>query len=69
MSTPAPERVHHPIFARLYQRVAAAAEDLGAAEHRTKLLEGVTGRRRRGRGRQRHELQPLPGPGDRGRRR
>jgi len=31
-------------LARLYQRVAAAAEDLGAAEHRTKLLEGVSGR-------------------------
>ena len=36
--------VHHPIFARIYRRVAAAAEQAGAAEHRDRLLAGLTGR-------------------------
>ena len=40
---PRTERVHHPLFARMYQRVAAAAEQAGAAEHRIRLLAGLTG--------------------------
>jgi SAM-dependent methyltransferase len=36
--------VHHPIFARFYQRFAAAAMEKGEAEFRRELLEGVTGR-------------------------
>jgi SAM-dependent methyltransferase len=44
--TPAqiPDRVHHPIFARLYNRVAAALDQAGAAEHRQALLSGLRGR-------------------------
>jgi ubiquinone/menaquinone biosynthesis C-methylase UbiE len=38
------ERVRHPLFARIYQRVSAAAEAAGAAAHRTRLLAGLTGR-------------------------
>jgi SAM-dependent methyltransferase len=38
------ERVRHPVFARLYQRISAAAEEAGAAEHRARLLAGLTGR-------------------------
>ena len=34
----------HPIFARLYPRIAHAAERGGGAEHRRTLLEGLTGR-------------------------
>jgi SAM-dependent methyltransferase len=37
------QRVHHPLFARIYQRVSAAAEQLGAAQHRQRLLDGLTG--------------------------
>lgn len=37
-------RVHHPIFARMYQRMGAAAEKAGAAEHRDRLLAELTGR-------------------------
>jgi ubiquinone/menaquinone biosynthesis C-methylase UbiE len=36
--------VRHPIFARVYERVAAAAEKAGGAEHRDRLLDGLTGR-------------------------
>ncbi|SRR5712691_11593492 len=36
--------VHHPIFARMYARLAAAAEAKGAAEHRDELLAGLSGR-------------------------
>ena len=36
--------VHHPLFARGYARMAAKAESEGAAEHRTELLAGLTGR-------------------------
>lgn len=35
--------VHHPIFARLYPRMAKALERGGMAEHRAKLLAGLTG--------------------------
>ncbi|WP_040339564.1 class I SAM-dependent methyltransferase [Candidatus Blastococcus massiliensis] len=36
--------VHHPWFARLWVRIAAAAEEHGAAEHRARLLTGIAGR-------------------------
>jgi len=39
-----PTTVHHPIFARFYQRFSAAAEAKGAAEHRQETLAGLTGR-------------------------
>lgn len=38
------EQVRHPVFARMYQRVSAAAETAGAAEHRARLLAGLAGR-------------------------
>ena len=34
----------HPIFARVYQRVATACEKAGAAEHRERMLAGLSGR-------------------------
>lgn len=37
-------RVHHPIFARMYRRLAAELEDKGASEHRDELLDGLSGR-------------------------
>ena len=42
MSSAAP--VHHPIFARMYERMAASFEAKGAAEHRERLLAGLAGR-------------------------
>lgn len=36
--------VHHPWFARVWVRIAAAAEEHGAAEHRARLLDGIAGR-------------------------
>lgn len=38
------EKVSHPIFARIYERVGPAAERAGAAGHRTRLLAGLSGR-------------------------
>ncbi len=38
------EEVRHPIFARLYTRLARAADARGAAEHRRELLAGASGR-------------------------
>jgi SAM-dependent methyltransferase len=38
------DKVHHPLFARFYQRFAAAAMEKGEAELRRELLEGVAGR-------------------------
>lgn len=38
------ETVRHPLFARLYARLGAKAEDKGQAEHRRELLSGLTGR-------------------------
>jgi ubiquinone/menaquinone biosynthesis C-methylase UbiE len=38
------DKVHHPLFARFYQRFAAAAMEKGEAEFRRELLEGVAGR-------------------------
>jgi ubiquinone/menaquinone biosynthesis C-methylase UbiE len=34
----------HPRFARMYQRISATADRRGAAEHRARLLAGLTGR-------------------------
>lgn len=36
--------VHHPVFARMYERMAPAFEAKGAAEHRRELLAGLAGR-------------------------
>jgi ubiquinone/menaquinone biosynthesis C-methylase UbiE len=36
--------VHHPLFARLFDRMAATTEAQGAAEHRDRLLAGLGGR-------------------------
>jgi ubiquinone/menaquinone biosynthesis C-methylase UbiE len=39
------EQVHHPIFARLWERIMAPlSERRGAHKHRRKLLDGLTGR-------------------------
>lgn len=38
------EKVHHPIFARLFARFSAEAEEAGQSEHRQELLAGLTGR-------------------------
>ncbi len=40
----ATESVRHPVFARVYERVAAAAERAGASEHRDALLADLEGR-------------------------
>ena len=37
------DALQHPMFARFYMRLARLAERLGAAEHRTRLLAGLTG--------------------------
>ncbi len=41
---PVSDRVRHPVFARLYARIAASAEAKGAAAHRAEMLEGLSGR-------------------------
>jgi len=38
------EHARHPIFARVYTKVAEIGERRGGAEHRRKLLAGLTGR-------------------------
>lgn len=38
------ERVHHPLFARLYERLAPKMDEQGAAEHRLELLADLEGR-------------------------
>ncbi|MFV0316286.1 MAG: class I SAM-dependent methyltransferase [Microthrixaceae bacterium] len=38
------EKVSHPVFARLYNVFNAAAERSGAADHRSELLAGLSGR-------------------------
>lgn len=35
--------VHHPVFARLYARLASTMEDAGGRAHREELLSGVAG--------------------------
>src|SRR5258708_4549025 len=37
-------KAHHPLFARLYQRFAAAAMAKGEAQYRQELLDGAEGR-------------------------
>jgi ubiquinone/menaquinone biosynthesis C-methylase UbiE len=37
-------RVHHPVFARVYQRISHVAEAKGASEYRDRLLAGLHGR-------------------------
>jgi SAM-dependent methyltransferase len=39
-----PDRVRHPLFARMYVRAAAQMDRAGAAEHREQLLAGLSGR-------------------------
>src|SRR6195256_594752 len=39
-----PTPLRHPLFARMYQRMSAAAERAGAAEHRARVLSGLRGR-------------------------
>ncbi len=36
--------VHNPLFARIYARLSVRAESHGAAEHRERLLAGLSGR-------------------------
>jgi len=38
------ERVRHPLFARVYQRLALLSEARGGREHRRRLLAGASGR-------------------------
>lgn len=38
------ERVRHPLFARVYERLAVISEGRGGAEHRRRLLAGASGR-------------------------
>jgi SAM-dependent methyltransferase len=38
------ECVHHPLFARFYERLARVSEGRGGAEHRRRLLAGAGGR-------------------------
>src|SRR5262245_58149283 len=44
MSSSTADSFRHPIFARMYQRISAAADAAGAAEHRDRMLAGLTGR-------------------------
>jgi SAM-dependent methyltransferase len=39
-----PEHTPHPVFARIYAKVAEAGERRGGAEHRRRLLAGLSGR-------------------------
>ncbi|HEY5192535.1 MAG TPA: class I SAM-dependent methyltransferase [Solirubrobacteraceae bacterium] len=39
-----PEHSPHPVFARIYTRVAEIGERRGSAEHRQRLLAGLSGR-------------------------
>ena len=39
-----PEHVSHPVFARVYTKVAETSERRGGAEHRRRLLAGLSGR-------------------------
>ncbi len=41
---PADTKVSHPVFARLYARIASEAERKGAAENRDEMLGGLEGR-------------------------
>jgi ubiquinone/menaquinone biosynthesis C-methylase UbiE len=37
-------KVHHPVFARVYERFSHVAETKGASEYRDRLLAGLRGR-------------------------
>ena len=37
-------KVHHPLFARLFEKLVPVLEAKGGAEHRQELLEGLSGR-------------------------
>lgn len=39
-----PEHAHHPVFARVYAKVAEIGEHRGGGEHRQRLLAGLSGR-------------------------
>ena len=39
-----PDRVRHPIFARLYTASSPGVERKGGAEHRAEMLAGAAGR-------------------------
>ena len=39
-----PEHASHPVFARVYAKVAQTSERRGGAEHRQRLLAGLSGR-------------------------
>jgi ubiquinone/menaquinone biosynthesis C-methylase UbiE len=39
-----PEHASHPVFARVYTKVAETSERRGGAEHRQRLLAGLSGR-------------------------
>lgn len=39
-----PEHAPHPVFARIYTKVAEISERRGGAEHRRRLLAGLSGR-------------------------
>jgi ubiquinone/menaquinone biosynthesis C-methylase UbiE len=38
------DEIHHPLFARFYDRLSVGAEGKGAAEHRDELLSDLSGR-------------------------
>jgi ubiquinone/menaquinone biosynthesis C-methylase UbiE len=38
------EKVHHPLFARVFDRISRKAEEAGQAEHRREMLQGLSGR-------------------------
>jgi ubiquinone/menaquinone biosynthesis C-methylase UbiE len=38
------ETTHHPVFARLYERMSPGLERAGAAKHRQRLVAGLAGR-------------------------
>src|SRR5262245_32770518 len=41
--TRSPDRVHHPVFARLFERMSPALDQAGAAHHRERLVAGLAG--------------------------
>lgn len=43
-ATPAQERVHHPLFARLYMWMTSGRRNRGEDEHRERLVAGLRGR-------------------------
>ncbi|HTZ85167.1 MAG TPA: class I SAM-dependent methyltransferase [Solirubrobacteraceae bacterium] len=44
MASVGSERVRHPVFARVYERVAQAGERRSGAVHRRRMVEGLSGR-------------------------